>query len=113
MTLSWEGYAWLVLKACGTNSQQFLQLLQPYQGRFPNSEAEYNALAMSLRRMGHILEDTTGNVSNQLRTAPQRGIFTEAPTFVQMDGDPWQAGNDPWQSGRDPWQTSAAPASSS
>ena len=109
MTMSWEGYAWLVLKACGTNSQQLLQLLQPYQGRFPNTAAEYNALTMSLRRMGHILEGAPGNISNQLRNPPSRGFFNE--TFVAMDADPWQSPNsDPWQQSRDPWQGSVGVA---
>ena len=114
MTMSWEGYAWLVLKACGTNSSQLLQLLQPCQGRFPTSEAEYNALAMSLRRMGHILEGAPGNVSNQLRRAPQQGFFNDAaPAFIAMDADPWQATNaDPWQQSRDPWQGATGSSSS-
>ena len=40
MTMSVEGYSWLVVRACGANSTQLLQLLAPYQGRFPNTDAE-------------------------------------------------------------------------
>ena len=111
MTLSWAGYAWLVLRACSCNSNQLLQLLQPYQGRFPNTEAEFNALTMALRRMGHILAGTAGNVSNQLRSAPQRGFFADSHTFVATQGDPWQnEGQDPWSNGRGPWAQSASTA---
>ena len=107
MTMSVEGYSWLVVRACGANSTQLLQLLAPYQGRFPNTDAEYNALAMSLRRMGHILEGTPGNISNQLRQSPNQGFFangsqaatafmTNAETAGQLAADPWNQGADPW-----------------
>jgi len=93
-TMSYEGYSWLLLKACKVTQNQLLQILQPYQGRFPNTEAEFNALQLTLRRMGHILENSHGNVAHQLRT-PQGHFFTnDQPT--QNAPDPWAGGNDPW-----------------
>ena len=32
MVMSWEGYAWLLLRACGVTQHQLINVLQPYQG---------------------------------------------------------------------------------
>jgi len=97
MTMNWEGYTWLLLKACRVNHQQLLQILQPYQGRFPNNEMEFNAVQLTLRRMGHILENSHGNIASQLRT-PHNNFFTD---------DSQQPQNDPWSTGPDPWSQAA------
>ena len=55
--MSWEMYAWLLLRACGVNQNQLLSILQPMQGRFPNTEQEFNVMELTLRRIGHILEN--------------------------------------------------------
>jgi hypothetical protein len=52
MVMSWEGYSWLQLKACGVSHDQLLNVLQPYHGRRPSTEAEFNAMQLTLRRMG-------------------------------------------------------------
>ena len=61
MAMSWEGSSWLLLKACGVPHHQLLSVLQPYQGRFPITEAEFNAMQLTLRRMGRILEHAPGS----------------------------------------------------
>ena len=106
MAMSWEGYAWLLLRACGVNQHQLLSVLQPYQGRFPNTEAEFNSMQLTLRRMGHILEQTPHNIASQLRTAPNRAFVAQQ---AHGDSEPWQSGQpDPWQDpASDPWQSSA------
>ena len=107
MAMSWEGYSWLLLRACGVNQHQLLSILQPYQGRFPSTEAEFNSMQLTLRRMGHILEQTPGNIASQLRAAPNRAFVTQ-----QSEGsaEPWQSDQpDPWQNpAADPWQASAS-----
>jgi hypothetical protein len=77
MAMSWEGYSWLLFKACGISMShhQLLNVLQPYQGRFPSTEAEFNAMQLTLRRMGHILEHAPGNLATQLRSAPPRAFM--------------------------------------
>ena len=103
VAMSWEGYSWLLLRACGINQHQLLNVLQPYQGRFPSTEAEFNAMQLTLRRMGHILEHTPGNIASQLRAAPTRNFFAgEGDQFGQPQP------NDPWSAGPDPWSSSAA-----
>ena len=92
--MSPEGLAWLLLKACGVNHNQLLSILQPFQGRFPNTEAELNAMQMTLRRMGHILESAPGNIAAQLRTPGQR---TDSRFFFANPDDGWgQQNQDPW-----------------
>ena len=54
--MSWDMYSWLLLRACGVNQHQLLNILQPMQGSFPNTEQEFNVMELALRRMGHILE---------------------------------------------------------
>ena len=118
VAMSWEGYAWLLLKACGPTSTQLLAILQPTQGRFPATQAEFNGMSLCLRRMGHILEGSSGNIASQLRTAPGRHFYTapgeEAsaypayPTYV----DPLYE-NDPWAAAEFPQERAAPPANPS
>ena len=68
--MSWEMYSWLLLRACGVNQNQLLNILQPLQGRFPNNEQEFNGMELTLRRMGHILENAPMNLASQLRAPP-------------------------------------------
>ena len=101
LTMNWEGYSWLILKACSPNSQQLITILQPFQGRFPSTEAEFDAMTLTLRRMGHVLENTYGNIASQLRTAPTRNFFGWEADGTQSSqqsefSDPWAGGNDPW-----------------
>jgi hypothetical protein len=96
MIVSWEGYNWLLLRACGVNQNQLLNVLQPFQGRFPGTEAEFGAMQLTLRRMGHILEHTPLNIASQLRMAPTRSFFAGAGEETQAQQDPWQYGPDPW-----------------
>ena len=91
ITMNWEAYSWLLLKAVGPNHGQLKML---YQGRWPSTEPEFNTLTMSLRRMCHILENTHGNISQALRTAPRSGFFGESggptqgtPTQVYMGSE--------------------------
>ena len=57
MLMNWEGYTWLLLRACGVNSTQPMQLLSPWQGRFPATQNEFEDLQVQLRRMARILEN--------------------------------------------------------
>ena len=68
--MTWEMYSCLLLRACGCDQQQLLNILQPTMGRFPNTEEEFNAMQMILRRTGHILEGAPLNLAGQLRTPP-------------------------------------------
>ena len=91
MMMSVEGISWLFLRACGVNSSQLLTLLQPTNTRFPTSEAEFQAMLMAIRRMGHILEGAVGNIASQLRTPPTASF----PAF-EVTGEPQQSSSDPW-----------------
>ena len=54
--LQWEGYAWLLLRACGVTDQQLLDILQTTQGRYPQTQAEFEQMVIDIRRRAHILE---------------------------------------------------------
>ena len=73
LMLSWEGYSWLLLRACGVNPTQLI-LLQPYQGRFPHTSEEFESLVLDIRWMVRILEGIPGNLTSSLRRPPI--IFT-------------------------------------
>ena len=100
MAMNWEGYSWLILKACSPNPQQLITILQPFQGRFPSTEADFEAMSLTLRRMGHVLENAYGNIASQLRMAPSRNFFGWESGGNQPsqppEADPWGGGNDPW-----------------
>ena len=68
LVISVPGLAWLLLKACGVNDAQLLQVLTPFGGQFPQTEADLNVLKAQLRRLGHVLEGSPGNVAQALRS---------------------------------------------
>ena len=68
--MSWGMYSWLLIRACGVNQNQLSNILQPLQGRFPNTEQEFTAMELTLRRMGHILENALMILASQLRAPP-------------------------------------------
>ena len=123
--MSWECYSWLLLQACGVDQQQLVQVLHPYQGRFPNTEPEFNAMQLTLRRMGHILENRPNNIASQLRGGRsrdhrdhRRSTFTGMEIGSTRDNPTWRAeeivedNGDPWHTtGSDPWAASSAAAS--
>eukprot|EP00438_Fugacium_kawagutii_P025194 Skav218080 [mRNA] locus=scaffold3382:13254:23272:- [translate_table: standard] len=88
--VSVQGITWILLRAIGISDHQLIQLLAPYGGLFPATEAELTQLKMSLRRMGHILERTPGNLREGLR--PSQGNPSNA--FLAHDGH-WESAHDP------------------
>lgn len=115
-TMNWEGYSWLLLRACSVNSNQLLSLLQPCQGRFLSTEAEFQGVSLSLRRMGHILEGALSNIAARLRAPLARAYVAmdgtvgaepghEASAFVAQphsDSDLWTRPGNDLGSGRSP-----------
>ena len=64
--MSTEGCALQLLRACGVSTNQMMQLLQPFNTNLPANEQQLNTLFDSMRRMGHILESTLGNIGATL-----------------------------------------------
>ena len=115
--MSIEGYPWQLLKACGVNEQELMMLLQPFQHRMPQTQAEFEYLVVALRRMGRIRERAPGNIASSLARG-QSSSSRAHSTFLQTEGgaspqgasagqqpvDPWIAGADPWSAaGADSW----------
>ena len=82
LVISVPGLAWLLLKSCNVSDAQLLQVLTPFGGNFPQTEAELNVLKTQLRRMGHVLEGSPGNVAQALK--PQR---TQHASYWTREGD--------------------------
>ena len=121
--MSWEGLSWLLLRACRPTSQQLITILQPLNGRFPTDAAEFDATALTLRRVGRVLERSYGNIATSLTVPPQHGFATAQafpagapdwsaqPAESHPSGDPWAApgATDPW-GGTIPPNNAAYPA---
>lgn len=88
--LSVQGITWILLRAIGISDQQLIQLLAPFNGLFPSTEAEYTQLKTNRRRMGHILERTPGNLRDGLRSSQ---IASSA--FLTHD-EPWNPEPTQW-----------------
>ena len=52
--------------------QHLFILLQPFQGKLPQTDAQFRELCTQLRRYGHIVENAPGNIGNQLTGAPRQ-----------------------------------------
>ena len=81
--MSYEGLSYTILRIVGVSDTQLLQLLQPFNGNFPNTQQHYNMLLSSMRRMGHILENQPGNIAQSLRTSHSS---QNTSTFVGIEG---------------------------
>ncbi|CAE7353799.1 RE1 [Symbiodinium sp. CCMP2592] len=113
LTISVTGLTWLLLRACEVSDTQLLQLLGPLQGRFPQDEAEFSALKVQLRRMGHILEHSPGNIAASLRGPggshhnPTRAYLAEAGDGTQPPQPNAESWNEGWSPGAVPtWHAS-------
>ena len=88
-----QGVAWILLRAIGISDQQLIQLLAPFNGLFPANEAELTQLKTSLRRMGHILERTPGNLREGLRISgpnPSHAFMTQEESWREHpSNDQW------------------------
>ena len=82
MHMSVQALVWLLLKACNITDNQLQQLLGPTQGHFPATADEFAALQLQMRRMGHIVENSPGNIASILRRSPH----TASPAYW-TDGD--------------------------
>ena len=107
--MTWEGYAWIFLRAIGVNGMQLVQILQPFQGQFPTTEPQMEDMFLTLRRQGHIMENSPNNLAHALRGHGQN-FFQEQPNMafpVAQQPDPWSGGTDPW-GGQFPVQTGSS-----
>ena len=78
--MSTEGCALQILRACGVSTNQMMTLLQPFGTNLPRNETELASLTAEMRRMGHIIENTPGNIASSLH-GPRTGrthLLTQA-----------------------------------
>ena len=108
--MSWEGYTWILLRTIGVSSQDLISILQPVQGQFPSTEPEFEAMCMTIRRMGHIRENAPHNIAHALRGDRGNTMFAESPNMafpVTPYAQAAPAAPDPWMTA-DPWGGQAA-----
>ena len=103
--MSQEAYAWIFLRAIGASGMQLVQILQPFNGHFPNTEQMIEEMFMTLRRMGHIMENSPHNLAHALRSGGPSNFWTEQPPNMAFPVTPH---SDPWTSGGDPWGASSS-----
>ena len=120
MHMSVQALVWLLLKACNVTDSQLQQLLAPTQGLFPANADQFAALQVQMRRMGHIVENSPGNIASILRrsphsadhtlfterdaTAPQQPALQTASAFP-MQGAEASSSSTPWHQSA-PWTSS-------
>lgn len=69
----------VLLRVVRVTGQQMITLLQPFGGRMPNSQAQFDHLFSQFRSMGHILERAPGNIATTLNAHGNTG---NARTFI-------------------------------
>jgi len=80
-----QGLAWLLLRACKVSDQHLMNLLTPMQGQFPATEQQLDQMFVMLRRMGHILEQSPGNLATALQGGgPRTSTFLTSDESVQQ-----------------------------
>ena len=126
-TMAIQGYSLLLLRCCNINAHQLPMVLQPWGGRHPATEGELQLLITNLRRLGHITENTSGNIGQSLqgafRQARPVAYYAEEEAsayFGDMTRDDRHqsvasvytsfANENPWQSWAAPLPSPAAPS---
>ena len=109
INMSWEGYTWILLRFVGARPDQLIQVLQPFNNRFPSTEPEFEQMCMTIRRMAHIIENTPGNLSATIRNSTS--AFPTWGGSSSSHGPPQQyypvQSPDPWTHD-DPWRAAAS-----
>ena len=104
INMTWEGYSWLLLKAVGLNQNTLIQLLQPTMGSMPNTEPQFEAMCMALRRLGHIFENSPHNLAHSLHT-PQEGCSRYSIRVLQQHNRPDSHSQSPRTLGKETRET--------
>ena len=80
---------WKLFEALRISDEQLITLLQPFQGRFPQNEQQFEDLRIRLRRMGHILERNPGNIASSFRTgrSQAQAFMTTANDINAQNGN--------------------------
>ena len=111
--ISVQGVSWLLLRAIGITDTQLIQLLTPFGGLFPSTEAELSQLKTALRRMGHIMERAPGNLREGLRGPPHAGqtafLVREHDDGNCWPPDAWHSQDYPQHDYQDAWQQPQPP----
>ena len=81
-----------LLRAVGVNHCQLMQILAPWQGQLPHTDAQFEVMTHRLRRMGHIFEHAPGNLATALHQrlgARSTMLASESPAQGWLNGAGW------------------------
>ena len=85
LNMNIQGIVWILFRALRLSTEQFTNLLQPLQGRLPQTEQEYDELRLRIRRLGHIIERNPGNIASTLGVNSRNNNNTRAFFGQQND----------------------------
>ena len=85
LNMNIQGIVYTLVRALGLSSEQFTNLLQPLQGRLPQTEQEYDEFRLRVRRLGHIVERNPGNIASTLGVGSRSNNNTRAFFGQQND----------------------------
>jgi hypothetical protein len=94
--MSTEGCALQLLRACGVNTTQLMQLLQPFGTNLPSNEMELSQMTQTMKRMGHILEGAPGNIASSLHGSRAQRSHLLAETYHASEYAGPNQGNAGW-----------------
>ena len=77
--MSYEGYSLHLLRAVGVGHDHLMTLLQPFGGRLPTDQLQFEQMTAQMRRLGHILEHAPHSVASTIG----RGADRHQHHFVQ------------------------------
>ena len=66
-----EACALQLLKVCSCSATQLMTFTAPFSGRFPATEAEFLAMQVNMRCVGHIIEHSPKSIAQSLLPARQ------------------------------------------
>ena len=105
LQLSVQGAAWLLPRAIGVTDGQLMQLLQPIGGSLPTDAQQMETMRSGLRRMGHIIEGSPGNIASALRNGRGQSAYLAATEDPSQWQEQWNSSHWPEPS---PWAENQA-----
>eukprot|EP00971_Amphidinium_carterae_P131961 2613930-Amphidinium_carterae.1 len=109
-TLGVEPATLILLRAVGKTQHQYLNLIQPFGNRLPQTEQELSQLCHAVRRLGHVMEAFPNNIGIGLRGQGSGGGQRQGHYHADAEDATWSGEEQMWES---PFAMAAPPANES
>eukprot|EP00971_Amphidinium_carterae_P191460 3798994-Amphidinium_carterae.3 len=97
-TLGVEPASLILLRAVGVSQHQYLNLIQPFGNRLPQSEQELSQMCHAIRRLGHVIESFPNNIGASFRGQGSSSQGRQGHFHADIEDAAWSGDEPQWES---------------